>query len=70
MHDFTDKLYLIKGAEGRRRQVLLHQEDILRILAQYHDDAGHCGQHTTEENIASYYYWPRMRDYVKDYVSD
>lgn len=68
MIDFAEeKFYLHKG--GKRRQVVLEKEEISRIVGQYHDDAGHFGYHTTEENIASHYYWPRMRDYVKEYVS-
>lgn len=69
MIDFAEeKLYLHKVGK-RRRQVVLEEEEVNRIMGQYHDNAGHFGIHTTEENIASHYYWPRMREYVKDYVS-
>jgi hypothetical protein len=43
----------------------------LRILQQYHDSttAGHLGQAKTLELISREYYWPRIRQYVNEYVN-
>jgi hypothetical protein len=43
----------------------------LQILRQYHDSptAGHLGQAKTLELISRDYYWPRMRQFVNEYLS-
>ena len=56
---YREKVYV---PEGKTR---------LKLLEQFHDDpmAGHFGISKTIEKITRIFYWPKMSQYVKDYVS-
>ena len=48
-----------------------HSDLRLQILRYFHDHplSGHFGQNRTLDSIRRQYVWPKMREFVKDYVS-
>lgn len=64
------------GADGLLRlndqiYILNHSDLRLQVLRYFHDHplSGHFGQNQTLKLIRRQYTWPKVRDFVRDYVS-
>ena len=68
---FDGVLFKRSAGRGRRWRLVIPGTLRLDIMRACHDDAtsGHEGQDKTFDRIASRFWWPGLRRYVRDYVS-
>lgn len=71
--DFVIEDGLIFKLVASTKKLYIPAVDALRtkIIAANHDtvSAGHCGMDRTYELIARFYYWPKMKELIRTYVS-
>ena len=49
-------------------RLLVHEQDRPKVLALYHDHAGHFGNRKTYERMKEYYEWPGMKRDCEQFV--
>jgi hypothetical protein len=62
------KLLYRRHPSGHDQRVIMTRGDRDRILAELHDERGHRGEWAVWEAIRIRFYWPGIRQYVKQYV--
>ncbi|KAE9020813.1 hypothetical protein PR002_g12438 [Phytophthora rubi] len=65
-------LYYSTGSDDTPRAVVPHDEDLKnRILYEAHDvpASGHLGREKTYSSVSRHYWWPKLYQWVKTYVS-
>uniref|UniRef100_S4RWZ6 Gypsy retrotransposon integrase-like protein 1 n=1 Tax=Petromyzon marinus TaxID=7757 RepID=S4RWZ6_PETMA len=62
------KLYYTGQKSGRKRLVVMNEEDKRSILQRVHG-ADHCGQTRTRKLLEEHYYWKGMVNDIRDYIN-
>lgn len=68
-HDYTLKLHRLFRKIETELKWVVPESVRLRIMKYSHDDRGHFGLEKTLQNVQQEFWFPRMRNYSKGYLS-